>query len=160
MKRFSRNSRDAILVIGGTSLRVYFYLLLKNDEVGVRELQKALGFKSPSTAKHHLDRLVELGLAEKTLNGYKAIASSNVFKKGVISFLNNLIPLDLFLGFYGLLSVGIYVAVFIHELSIFILPLIFSLLLLSGFLIYRGLTLYRWYEELLKSSFREDKAEV
>jgi predicted transcriptional regulator len=56
-------------------------LLLKNDEVGVRELQKVLGFKSPSTAKHHLDRLVELGLAEKTLNGYKAIASSSVLKR-------------------------------------------------------------------------------
>ncbi len=36
-------------------------------------MQRALGFKSPSTARHHLERLVELGLAEKTSEGYVAL---------------------------------------------------------------------------------------
>lgn len=156
---FKRN-KDAVLIIGGTALKVYFYLLLKNEEVGVRELQKALGFKSPSTAKHHLDRLVELGLAEKTLNGYKAIPSSSFLKIGVISFLNHLIPLDLFLGVYGFLSLVIYTMAFIDKITVVFLPLIFSLLLLSVFLIYRGVSLLKWYRELVKPSLREDKAEL
>jgi hypothetical protein len=32
-----------------------------------------MGFRSPTTARHHLDRLVELGLAEKKLEGYIAL---------------------------------------------------------------------------------------
>ncbi len=64
--------RDPVEVLAGTSLKVYLYVLAKGGYVGVRELQRAMGFKSPSTARHHLDRLVELGLLEKDSRGYKA----------------------------------------------------------------------------------------
>ena len=64
--------RDPVEVLAGTSLKVYLYVLVKGDYVGVRELQRAMGFKSPSTARHHLDRLVELGLLEKDSRGYRA----------------------------------------------------------------------------------------
>ena len=64
--------RDPVEVLAGTSLKVYLYVLAKGDYVGVRELQRAMGFKSPSTARHHLDRLVELGLLEKDSRGYRA----------------------------------------------------------------------------------------
>ncbi|MEB3779577.1 MAG: ArsR family transcriptional regulator [Desulfurococcales archaeon] len=64
--------RDPIQVIGGTSLRVYLTLLSLDKPVGIRELQRILGFKSPSTARHHLERLVDLGLVERSGGGYRA----------------------------------------------------------------------------------------
>jgi DNA-binding transcriptional ArsR family regulator len=49
----------------GKTLSVYMYLLKNGSAVGVREVQKALGFSSPSVAFHHLDKLVSLGVVEK-----------------------------------------------------------------------------------------------
>ncbi len=65
-------AKDPIQVIGGTSLRVYLTLLSLDKPVGIRELQRMLGFKSPSTARHHLERLVDLGLVERSGGGYRA----------------------------------------------------------------------------------------
>lgn len=65
--------KDPLRELGGTALQVYLYMLLRGDRVGVREVQRALGFRSPSTARHHLERLVALGLAVKTGDGYAAI---------------------------------------------------------------------------------------
>jgi hypothetical protein len=49
----------------GKTLTVYLYLLKHGRATGVREVQKALGFSSPSVAFHHLDKLVELGVVER-----------------------------------------------------------------------------------------------
>jgi DNA-binding transcriptional ArsR family regulator len=49
----------------GKSLRVYWYLLKQANPVGIREVQRALGFSSPSIANHHLEKLMSLGLIEK-----------------------------------------------------------------------------------------------
>ncbi len=49
----------------GKTLQVYLYLLKYGRAVGVREIQKELGFSSPSVAFHHLDKLVDLGVVEK-----------------------------------------------------------------------------------------------
>ena len=49
----------------GKTLQVYLYLLKYGKAVGVREIQKELGFSSPSVAFHHLDKLVGLGVVEK-----------------------------------------------------------------------------------------------
>lgn len=65
--------KDPLRELGGTALQVYLYMLLRGDRVGVREVQRALGFRSPSTARHHLERLVALGLAVKTGDGYAAV---------------------------------------------------------------------------------------
>jgi DNA-binding transcriptional ArsR family regulator len=51
--------------IHGTTLRVYWYLLRVANPVGVRETQRALSMSSPSTALYHLDKLRELGVADK-----------------------------------------------------------------------------------------------
>ena len=55
--------------IGHSTLKVYLLLLEEGSALGIREVQRKIGFKSPSTAKYHLDKLVELGLAEKTREG-------------------------------------------------------------------------------------------
>ncbi len=49
----------------GKTLTVYLYLLKHGKAAGVREVQKGLGFSSPSVAFHHLDKLVSLGVVEK-----------------------------------------------------------------------------------------------
>ena len=44
---------------------MYLYLLRHGRAMGVREIQKALDFSSPSVAFHHLDKLVELGWSKR-----------------------------------------------------------------------------------------------
>ncbi|MCS7364278.1 MAG: hypothetical protein NDF54_02415 [archaeon GB-1867-035] len=54
----------------GKTLLVYWYILRSaKSTVGVREVQRKLGFSSPSVAAYHLDKLLSLGLVEKTRTG-------------------------------------------------------------------------------------------
>ena len=57
---------DYELLIHGTTLKVYKFLLKHNQAIGVRELQRSLEFSSPSVAAHHLNKLEEWGLCQKT----------------------------------------------------------------------------------------------
>jgi hypothetical protein len=59
--------------IAGNTLRTYWYVLMKNQDCGVREIQRALNFSSSSTAHYHLEKLVDKGLLVKDPYGnYKA----------------------------------------------------------------------------------------
>src|SRR3989454_4883282 len=53
------------------TLRVYWHILGvdKNESIGVRSIQRALGLSSPSVASHHLEKLRGLGLLEKDSTG-------------------------------------------------------------------------------------------
>jgi hypothetical protein len=54
----------------GTTLRVYWVLLRKGAEgTGPREVMRELGLSSPSVAVYHLEKLRNLGLADKTESG-------------------------------------------------------------------------------------------
>jgi DNA-binding transcriptional ArsR family regulator len=62
----------------GTTLRV-FWFASSQQKVGVREVQRALELSSPSVASYHLEKLCNLGLAEKDLSGqYQIIKKVNV----------------------------------------------------------------------------------
>jgi len=62
----SEEARDRVdYELRGKTLTVYLYLLKHGKAMGVREVQKGLGFSSPSVAFHHLDKLVSLGIVEK-----------------------------------------------------------------------------------------------
>ena len=66
-------------LLKGNTLRVYWHLLkTRNGLVGARETQRALKFSSPALAVYHLDKLVELGLAEKTGGEYRLVKAVNV----------------------------------------------------------------------------------
>ena len=82
------------LILASETLRVYLELLKSGNPVGVRELQRKMGFRSPGSSKYHLDKLVRLGLAERTPNGmYKAKASSRLSILSLyVSILGLLIP--------------------------------------------------------------------
>jgi len=54
----------------GKTLLVYWHMLkTPTNKTGVREIQRALGFSSPSVATHHLEKLITLGLADKSGTG-------------------------------------------------------------------------------------------
>ena len=56
----------------GNTLRAYWALLNSKDGViGVRELQRKLGFSSPTLAAYHLNKLVELELVVKDRGNYR-----------------------------------------------------------------------------------------
>lgn len=78
----------------GTTLRVYWYLLGHSDgSVGVREVQRALGFSSPTLASYHLDKLVNLGLVDKKLGEYYLVKTVKVgVLKQFIRFGSFLLP--------------------------------------------------------------------
>lgn len=63
-KKSEKLNRDEILSnLTGRTLMIYFVLLNKKT-IGVRELQRHLELSSPSVAKYHLEKLVDLHLVE------------------------------------------------------------------------------------------------
>ena len=55
----------------GNTLRAYWALLnSKGGVIGVRELQRLVGFSSPALAAYHLNRLEDLGLVENVRGDY------------------------------------------------------------------------------------------
>ncbi|MBD3407662.1 MAG: hypothetical protein GF411_16210 [Candidatus Lokiarchaeota archaeon] len=55
-------------LVKGRTMSVYA-LLLTNEKMGVREIQRELGFSSPSLALHHLTKLIDLELIDKDEHG-------------------------------------------------------------------------------------------
>jgi len=92
LESMSESFRDLAVIeseLKGKTLLVYWYLLKhKGSAVGVREVQRRLGFSSPSVAAYHLDKLVSLGLVEKNRLGEYAI--SKELRVGVLRFFTRL----------------------------------------------------------------------
>lgn len=69
----------------GKTLLVYWYLIQQpTHTVGIREVQRALGFSSPSIAVHHLEKLQDLGLATKKGTGEYVLEEE--VKIGILKF--------------------------------------------------------------------------
>jgi DNA-binding transcriptional ArsR family regulator len=63
----------------GNTLKVYMYLLrAPSASAGIREVQRALKFSSPTLAQYHLDKLRELGLVRKESEGYLLMSDVKV----------------------------------------------------------------------------------
>ena len=63
----------------GNTLRTYVALLGSDKGVvGVRELQRKLGFSSPALASYHLRRLEELGLVVEDKGNYRLLKEVKV----------------------------------------------------------------------------------
>jgi hypothetical protein len=73
------SEEEVASALHGNTLKVYWFLLrAENGIIGVRETQRALGFSSPALAVYHLDKLAELGLAEKVRGEYHLTKTVNV----------------------------------------------------------------------------------
>jgi hypothetical protein len=55
--------------ISGNTLLVYIYILKRGQNCGVREIQRALGFSSSSSAYYHLEKLTHSGVLTKDCYG-------------------------------------------------------------------------------------------
>ena len=92
-----------------------YALLLTHEKLGVRDIQRHLGFSSPSLALHHLTKLAELELVEKDIHGEYSV--TKLVRVGSLSLFvrigKRLLPRFLFLIslFTGMLVV--YLAFFI-----------------------------------------------
>jgi DNA-binding transcriptional ArsR family regulator len=62
-------------LLQGNTMSVYA-LLLTHDQLGVREIQRELGFSSPSLSQHHLNKLLEAGLVSKNVHGEYSVSKS------------------------------------------------------------------------------------
>jgi hypothetical protein len=99
-------------LLKGRTMSVYA-LLLSNGEMGVRDIQRALGFSSPSLALHHLSKLSELDLVTKDIHGVYSV--KRTIRVGSLSlfikFGTRLLPRFLFLGtlFSAMLVVYLFV---------------------------------------------------
>jgi predicted DNA-binding transcriptional regulator len=86
-------------LLKGKTLTVYWYLLQQpSHTVGIREVQRALRFSSPSIAVHHLGKLQDLGLVEKKGTGEYVLMEE--VKVGILRFFTHvgrfLVPRYLF----------------------------------------------------------------
>lgn len=73
----------------GKTLLVYWYLVQQpSHTVGVREVQRALNFSSPSIAVHHLEKLQDLGLVEKRGTGEYVLEEE--VKVGILRFFTHM----------------------------------------------------------------------
>lgn len=62
-------------LLQGKTMSVYA-LLLTHDQLGVREIQRALKFSSPSLSQHHLSKLLEAGLVTKNSHGEYSVSKN------------------------------------------------------------------------------------
>jgi hypothetical protein len=69
--------------ISGKTLRVYWYIQKKRENCGVREIQRALGFSSSSSAHYHLEKLADKGFLIK--DKYGSYQVNDKVKTGSIS---------------------------------------------------------------------------
>jgi len=68
-----------IYKLRGKTLQVYLYLLRRGEAIGVRELQRILGFSSPSVAHHHLEKLKDMGLVSRDERGrYRVVEKVDI----------------------------------------------------------------------------------
>ena len=124
----------------GNTLRAYWALLNSEDGViGVRELQRRLGFSSPALAAYHLNKLEELELVAKERGDYRLIREVKV---GV---LKQFIKLGTFL----LPRYVLYATVF-TMLLVFLLTQLRELNFYSAFALMLGIlgTAILWYETI------------
>ncbi|PIU60006.1 hypothetical protein COS86_01250 [Candidatus Bathyarchaeota archaeon CG07_land_8_20_14_0_80_47_9] len=87
MPKTPREFDQAVLesALKGKTLLVYWYLVQQpTHTVGVREVQRALHFSSPSIAVHHLEKLQDLGLVEKKGTGEYVLEEE--VKVGILRF--------------------------------------------------------------------------
>jgi DNA-binding transcriptional ArsR family regulator len=79
--------------LSGNTFRVYWYVLANSKKsVGVRAVQRAMGFSSPSTALYHLEKLRHCGLVSKDdMGNYFAKRSIRSLAMQNFIFLGNLI---------------------------------------------------------------------
>jgi len=121
----------------GKTLQIYWYLLrTPSSNVGVREVQRSLGFSSPSVAAHHLDKLLSLGLVKKTVRGEYFLVQE--VKVGLLRFFTRmgryLVPRYLFYSLWLSTMLVIYLVLYpptgsVHNIAALLFGVITNVIL-------------------------------
>ncbi len=59
--------------LSGSSLEVYMALMSSHRPLTIREIQRMVGFKSPNSVRHHLEKLISMGYVKRASMGYVAV---------------------------------------------------------------------------------------
>lgn len=133
--------------VGGeyNTLRTYVYML-RAKICSSRDLQRALGFSSPTLAQHHLEKLRKYGLVVKDDGTYRVVPRTFGVLKLYVRSGKWIVPRTVFFAIiFGVLLVG-------SALSIAENPLFMILALVSlGGLIYAIYETVRFYRILPKT---------
>lgn len=105
----------------GKTLLVYTYMIKRREPVGVRELQRDLGFSSPSVANYHIEKLIALSLVGQDEYGRYFVAQK--VQVGVLqAFVNvggyNIPRLSFFAAFFTTMLVA-YVTLNVEDVNLF-----------------------------------------
>lgn len=95
--------------IRGNTLRVYVYLL-RSGASELRDVQRGLGFSTPSLASYHLGRLVEAGYATQDEHGRYLVApgATNTILDGYTKLGGVVVPQLLFLAIVFSIVIGFF----------------------------------------------------
>jgi len=113
---FLSDNLDASTVLKGKTLRVYRFIINQKNPARVRDMQRKLGFSSPSLVIYHLEKLKDQGLIKEEGLGY---IPDKVLLNNLIRFKNALIPRYFF--YFLFFSLGLVV-----ELTVFRPALIYK----------------------------------
>ncbi len=94
--RSSITLNDPLVDLSGTTLKVYFILLSSRRPLSIREVQRLAGFKSPNSARHHLERLVSMGYAARGDGGYVAVRPRSSLFSLFVVLRGSIFPRSLF----------------------------------------------------------------
>ncbi|MFQ6095837.1 MAG: hypothetical protein ACE5NN_06805 [Candidatus Bathyarchaeia archaeon] len=149
MPKGSKSDLDADVIesqLRGKTLLVYWFMLrTAGSAVGVREIQRALGFSSPSIAAHHLEKLINLGLVKKTLRGEYFLKEE--VKVGVLRFFTRLgrflIPRYLFYSVWFSTMFIVYLVFYGHTGDVHNIVAVIFGTLACGILWYETLKLWK-----------------
>ena len=98
----------------GKTLKVYLYVLKLGKPVGVREVQRELGFSSPSVAFHHIEKLTRLGIIEQDGTGNYVL--SKKVDPGILQAFVNVGKFSLpRLGFYAVFFTSVALAYVVED---------------------------------------------
>ncbi len=105
----------------GKTLQIYWYMLRSpSSRVGVREIQRSLRLSSPSVAAHHLEKLISLGLVDKSRTGEYYITQE--VKVGLLQFFTRLgrflVPRYLFYSVWFTTMLIVYLTFYWHPGSV------------------------------------------
>lgn len=91
--------------VKGNTLRVYLYLL-QHSPAELRDVQRSLGFSTPSLASYHLGKLLEAGYASQNDYGQYLVVkeSTNTILEGYVKFGSTIVPQ---LAFFAMLFTGV-----------------------------------------------------
>jgi DNA-binding transcriptional ArsR family regulator len=101
-----KNEHDVLV---GKTLHVYRYAIRQNKPVGVRQVQRALKFKSPTSASYHLAKLEQAGLLKQTTEGY---AVEKLVLENYIKLRRLLIPKYMLLSLFFAVALIINIVIF------------------------------------------------